>query len=70
MLVLKRHSGESIRGETKSGEKFRLTFSKDTCGAIKVVIDAPRSMTFVRDELPPIIEPTIADVKPETVKAA
>lgn len=65
MLVLKRNDGECIRGETAAGEKFKLHFRRESNGSIWIGIDAPKSIKFVRDELPPLVEPSVADVKAE-----
>lgn len=48
MLILSRKSGEGIR----IGEDVVIHILKSVGGAIKVGIDAPRSVRVVRDELP------------------
>jgi sRNA-binding carbon storage regulator CsrA len=70
MLVLSRKDGECIRGETAAGEKFKLHFTKKSNGDVSIAIDAPKTIKFIRDELPPIVEPEVAEVKPEPVRAA
>ncbi len=67
MLILSRKDGQTIRGKTAAGEKFKFSVSKDSSGQIRVAIEAPKSIKFARDELPELepVAPTVADVQSE-----